>query len=290
MERYASSKDSFDITPDTNPSFDVEEYNICLKLKSHPTGTIDVKFTDVPGEFMRSGGLTDGELDELIEKTNMFIIAVDTPYLMEADGSYAEKRNFCEVVCNWIHKIDVSDEAAKKSYKKMVLFVPLKCEKYMNDGKMEEVNNKIHARYKSAFNYLGGSTAHNCVVAITPIVTMGIIEFAMFDRNKEDGSYIEIDGLPMAKYYKRDSSKTELAPRFCEQPIYYLLAYILKSAADKHPEKGGILGVFQWVSHTFMKLPNRKDWLAQTDWVLNRIKTSGDGYELISDPLHFKRS
>ncbi len=276
-------KDSFFLTPDEGPGLDKRSRKLEISLKSHSNSNLDLLLTDVPGEWMKKGSENEAIMQEELASSNVFIVAIDTPYLMEADGKYNEARNYCSHVCERILHLDFSGDA-----KKMILFVPLKCEKYVHiQGGLEEIRDRVKAAYQPVFTSLCGQNAKNCVLAITPIVTMGVIQFGTFKRDEATGAIEEKLGIPTAIYHKT-AGKTELEPKYCEQLIYYLLAYILKTAALMMNNKKGLWRGLQWFANIFLKMPTGKNWLAQTDWILKQLNTSDDGYELLSDPLHFK--
>ena len=284
-EKYAEMvafgrKDTVSIIPDANPGQDIVKHDMSVSLKTYPNSKIELTFTDVHGETMRT---CPGELRDTLHISNVCIVAIDTPFLMEEDGEYNEPRNYCSDVCDRIEELEFDE----KSGKKMVLFVPLKCEKYIAQGRMQEVCDKIKESYESAFDFLAVKNRQNCVVAITPIVTIGILEFSKFERDDE-GNIKETGGIPTAIYWKPDSEKMKLETKYCEQLIYYLLAYILKMTADRNPNRKGLLGGLQWFANVFLRMPTAKNWLDQTEWILKQLKTEGDGYELLSDPLHFR--
>lgn len=57
--------------------------------------------------------------------------------MMEEEGRFNEYRNFCRRTGEML-KMALSDKGISWQ-KKLILFVPLKCERYLEERKMEEV-------------------------------------------------------------------------------------------------------------------------------------------------------
>lgn len=79
----------------------------------------------------------------------------------------------------------------------MILFVPLKCEKYYNQRKlsedrMEELNVKVKKAYEKLITFITqGENKDRYECAIAPIFTLGNARFNRFagnDTNASDGS------------------------------------------------------------------------------------------------------
>ena len=93
-----------------------------------------ITFIDIPGEWLMSREDKD-KLDTVISQSQIIIIAIDTPHLMEEGGDFNNAFNITQQVYNFLKNIK-----GKKDVPRMVLFVPIKCEKYYHEGKMDEVN------------------------------------------------------------------------------------------------------------------------------------------------------
>ncbi len=190
-----ASKDEF-LEKTRVPTSESVVHELSINLKSTPLNSgIKMSFIDIPGEWIKGGEFNEN-MEKELKSSNVFIVAIDAPLLMEENGAFNETVNYCSAVCNRIKQLDLSDAGVMASGKKMILFVPLKCEKYFAEGRMPEVNDKIKDRYKPTFNFLRGSIAHNCEVAIVPILTMGIFKFDGFKRDKNG------EVKPFAKYAK----------------------------------------------------------------------------------------
>ena len=113
----------------------------------------------------------------------------------------------------------------------MILFVPLKCEKYYACGQMGTLNLKIKEAYKDLLNYVNtGDARKNYEVVIAPILTFGkdTVFFSRFEED-EDGNPIMDDHnrLPAVPLFKFQNRNADYSPQFCEQPLLYALSYLL---------------------------------------------------------------
>lgn len=185
---------------------------------------------------------------------------------------------------------DLKDES---SYIKMVLFVPLKCERYLNDGKMDEVCKKTEEAYSSLISYLQQNKM-KYEVAVTPIFTLGGAEFSYFERDDETKRILlnkEYKTPEKAVYSFPDMSVRKPSPKYCEQPLIYLLEYLMNLAAYKEwakYQKG------TWMEKAIIKL---NGWLFNVATmesfsdkgydILDYLKKTGDGYHIIQNPMKF---
>lgn len=77
------------------------------------------------------------------------MIAIDTPHMMEEEGKYNERRNFCHRTGEMIK---MALEKARPQ-RMLVLFVPLKCERYLKDNKMDKVLTATMQSYEELIRY-----------------------------------------------------------------------------------------------------------------------------------------
>ena len=219
----------------------------------------------------------------LFASSNILIVAVDTPHLIEENGLFCDARNYVSAVNNLIKNNVKFEENGKSTGKKMVLFVPLKCEKYKHDGRMDEVNSKIKEVYKETFDYLGGENANNCVLAITPIFTMGGIEFSQFEREGRNIKIKEEYGkkVPEKAFYRHWNDEKEPKFEFCEQPLLYILVFMLENARQKKENSN----IFAKIFDLFRNMPSAKDFLERKESLKEKIKRDGDGYQIVQNPM-----
>ena len=165
---------------------------------------------EVPGSEFQDK-ITDSTV-EIIRQTQAFIIVIDTPWLMEK-GRKGIRHNDVQIISELL--ISVFSEN-KEAEEKLLLFVPMKCEKYYNAGRINEVNTAIKDAYAELIEHL--KTFEKTTIYITPALTLGNLEFLSFQT--------DTDGAERATY--KYTGKENYAPRFTEQPFIYVMDYLLK--------------------------------------------------------------
>jgi GTPase SAR1 family protein len=171
-----------------------------------PVVNIDIK--DFPGEYLTS---RKADVKQYIEESDVILLAIDTPYLMEGDDALNEEMNKVDLVINYF------DENSELVKNKLVLLVPLKCEKYFLDQEIEDVSDKVEKKYEKLIAFF---KKNNIASAITPIKTLGDVVFDKFEKNER-----EIGVSKIAKY-KFANDNPSYRPMYCVQPLYYLLTYV----------------------------------------------------------------
>lgn len=238
---------------DDNPTSAMKTYNFKLFMgnKAFP-----FKIHDIPGEW-----LTDNhqrEVQSLIKESQVIIIAIDTPYLFakmtsKGYGIYHEEYNKPAEIANFF-KNSLSKEYIQD---RMILFVPIKCERYYHltncpklnvyqRNYMQELVDAIGCGYQDLLGYLRSEAAlrNNTTLAITPILSAGGIDFVRFRKDEKTGKIVSLYQEPeFLKEYEQGYS-----PKFCEQPMIYALLYILMQEQQRERPAFGMGGIFRGVS------------------------------------------
>ena len=241
---------------------------------------MNILFSDVSGEYYDMGSYHDAEVREKIREYDVFLIAIDTPYLMEAANpenslcyeAINNSYNHVNDIYTFMTELDDADGMDAK----LVIFAPLKCEKWVKDGCVAKVVERVKKVYESVIHAL--SQYSNVEIDIMPIQTVGNIVFheqtkamlcainkkeqrqCAIINNKtqvrfEDGTVEDID-LKKHKFQPdnaaviRESSPfvapnswfttvgKEYAPNNCDQLAYYILQfYLAKVLFAKDVEK-----------------------------------------------------
>ena len=281
--------------PDDNPTLEINEYCFNISIKTKNMAKICLNFIDYPGEWLAQKDKYE-LLIKLMKKCNVILVAIDTPYLMEethsgkveAIGDYNDYKNYSSRIAVMLKE---SFELGENRLPKMVLFVPLKCEKYKGE-KMQEVNAKIKIAYNETFNFLAGHNSKYCQLAITPIFTMGCASFSRFET-RDDGTYVvDKDHIPQA-LYMFDAQADKPEPKFCEQPLVYVLTYLFERARlateRKKAGQNWFEDIWDLFAENFFNRPSSRDFLAEKDTIMHNLKDNGEGYEIVQNPLGFHR-
>lgn len=232
-------------------------------------GKMDIVFTDANGEFFESGRKHSSEICQMVKDSDVFVVAIDTPSLMEAvnpenhlmNEAVNKAVNNVGDIHNFITYLDDKNGADAK----MVIFVPLKCEKWAQEGRLDEVARRVKDVYAVPIQAL--SSFKNVEVDIIPIQTVGSIVFSehlksylclhgndtplrcsLVNGKKivrfADGSEREVDGskdkfvIDPQSPIREESSilrpnswftvvSKSYSPHNCEQLAYYILRFVL---------------------------------------------------------------
>lgn len=134
-----------------------------------------------------------------------------------------------------------------------------------------ELLNKVLDSYKSIIEVF--STSNRTAIVIAPILTVGGVAFDSFDsENSLKANYKFYDGETVDGKYAR------YEPRFCVQPIFYLLSFVAKKYKIQRNNTGLLESIFQSISDFFDK--NQDFLIEMTKIDKLRIK-NGNGYKLL---------
>lgn len=182
---------------------DINEYDYDITVSKY--FQIKLHCVDIPGETI-DGNMTVAA--ELVKNTDVIIVAIDTPQLQE-NGFLGINFNR---VNNVSDLISTAFEGAKCS--KQLLFVPMKCEKYVHNNSMCQIVQRINDVYADLIRYW--KNICDIPVYVVPVQTLGDLEFCHFDTG----------GRAQVAYYKFVGNKN-YSPRWCEQPMIYAISYLI---------------------------------------------------------------
>ena len=190
----------------TGSDYDIKKFDLSVNIQRNLT--VDVRCIDIPGEVLNEDM---PKACAAIEKADVLMIAIDTPQLYKG-GSSGKKFNQVDSIIDLLKTALIP----KKLYNKRIIFVPIKCEKYIRSGEMNKVNQKIKEVYEDLI-HLWTETAHKHIY-ITPVISLGDVEFSHFEKTG-NGNNIA--------YYKYTGNKNH-SPKWCEQPILYAIEFALQ--------------------------------------------------------------
>lgn len=241
---------------------------------------IDLEIRDYPGEYL----VKEPEIvADYIREASAVLVAIDTPCLMEEGGRYHEGKNRPELVTDFL--IRYLDQEGSK----LVLFVPLKCEKYYLNDTIDQVRERVRESYRELIDYLRDKEnvhglKNKICCAVTPIQTLGGVAFDSFETD-ENGRVREIstpDGkqLPAGVNYHYVTTDAKYAPKYCVQPLYYLLSFVSKQYQRLQAQEkvSGWLGKLR---ETFRLIPNVDNFMLEIASLgLRRMDGTG-GYKVL---------
>ena len=293
-----SNKDNSNIfLVDKNPTSNFWLYKLHLQIPGTKR-EMDIEFRDSAGEFFEASGSHAQETEEYIKNCDVFVIVVDTPYLM---GSVDEStKDLCPEsidlgtnrvpdIQNFLTHID--DKEGQDA--KMVVFVPLKCEKW---AKEPNGLNKVTARIKEVYGtHIKNLSAYEKMnICVIPMQTSGNILFSEFRKayiynsidgpvrcckiddetvRKEDGendlpmpgeTVVEdgeavINGTTLQRpysWYQINPNDSSFAPKNCDQLPLHIIRFMLMKLmdAEANVQHGGLLG---WIYDFLRDMINR---------------------------------
>ena len=175
LQNFLKKYNSSDFLVDKGPTRNWWLYKMQITLAG-TNKTMMMEFRDSAGEFFDFGGKHSEETEQYVADCDVYIIVVDTPYLMCDDEAVCEAANVTDSIHSFLMSIDKSSGEGKEPSPKMVMFVPIKCEKWLHNGTISVVNEKIKEKYAPIIHHL--IMRPNTDVSIIPVETAGDIEFS----------------------------------------------------------------------------------------------------------------
>ena len=216
-------RDGKDIAEAITGDSDARSYQFELK-RSIAADDVQIRlsFQDYPGGWLMSGrnNKSDPHYQQVlsfVKKSEIVLVAVDAPYLMEANGEYHQRRNIPDLIADTIKDAWGDDD---DSTPRMVILVPIKCEKYDSADR----NGLIEATRQGYSGLLSCcQSLKKCAVICAPAQTTGCVKFDHFVTMEPD------DDIP-SPVFSMSKSKDERGynPRDCSQTSRYCLVYTLK--------------------------------------------------------------
>lgn len=154
--------------------------------------SLNLRFHDYPGGYIESSASPEqrGYVDNLVRDSHVVVIAIDAPPMMEKNGLYDETINRPSQI-----KVMFANAYQSLSSRRLVLFAPVKCEKYAAtpDG-AQKLTRRVRESYAQTFDFFNGEDLRSRVAAvITPVQTVGGVIFSQLQ---------ETDGGPRFLYRK----------------------------------------------------------------------------------------
>ncbi len=239
---------------------------------------IDLEIRDYPGEYLEREPET---VASFINEASAIMIAIDTPCLMEEDGRYDRGKNRLDLVADFL--LDHLDNQSEK----LLLLVPLKCEKYYLENRIDEVRDRVKAAYIGLIDHFRDQDnmfgfKHKVCCAVTPIQTLGTVKFHDFGRSP-DGSVNETEkcGMPLPRemQFEYAVSNANYAPVNCEQPLYYLLSFISKQYR-KEKEAQKTTGFIGRLLNMFNLIPKVEEFFLEIQSLAAKRIDGTQGYQI----------
>lgn len=160
----------------TNKKWD---YSLELTLTG-TTDSMNITFTDVNGEFFEGGNIHQADIIDLVKEYDVFVVAIDTPFMMEARNDDSE---LVDTVINKVYNCTLSihtfltqinDNDGKDA--KLVIFTPIKCEYWAQNNLLDNVVAAVKEDYETSIKAL--SKYKSVQIEILPVQTIGSAVFS----------------------------------------------------------------------------------------------------------------
>lgn len=216
------------------------EHNFTLRHQAVKDTQVPLRFSDYPGGWVTSGEPT---LQARLDKTDILLVAVDTPALVHEDGRWHHHFN---------HPQRVRDMLADWSQKKrrmLLALVPLKCERWTPDeASAIALSKQVYEAYKDDLEPVRASNNVGRLV-VCPVQTVGSLHFNHYQVTR---------GEPVAQYQGRPNAV--YSPKWTAEP----LRLVVEAALQKRERERSLFeSVFEWFSGDARGLRTAMDTLVE---------------------------
>ena len=152
---------------DQNPTMNFWDYTLRLQIPG--TGRdMEILFRDSAGEVFDANSEHYQNTLNYAKECDVFVVVVDTPYLMAGNDVEKDAANIKDNIHTFLTNM-------KRDKAVQVIFVPVKCEKWIKKGTIGDVIDAVKTLYKATIKDL--LATDKIEVSIIPIQTAGDIVF-----------------------------------------------------------------------------------------------------------------
>ena len=235
----------------------LREYAFTIKGKRK---SVPVRFFDFPGGWINPYDESQIKNYErvisIVQKSMVIIAAVNMPYIMEYNGRYKDYAGVEEI--EHVIKMSMQDEKDK-----LILFVPIKCERYTRTpADREKLLAKIKENFSGTLKLIENPVYKDrLAIAVLPIHTVGNAQFSRF----------EMDGKNIIREIYLKNRSLKFSPKDADQPLRYAMSFLLSEF--KKSSKGF------WGS--FLDFVFSRDNMAEiSSFIRNGIKADEEGFKI----------
>lgn len=152
---------------DKNPTMNFWDYTLRLQIPG--TGRdMEVVFRDSAGEVFDANSEHYQNTLDYAKECDVFVVVVDIPYLMAGNDVEKDAANIKDNIHTFLTNM-------RRNKAVQVIFVPVKCEKWIKEGTIDDVIDAVKTLYKATIKDL--LATEKIEVSIIPIQTAGDIVF-----------------------------------------------------------------------------------------------------------------
>lgn len=177
---------------------------------------------DYPGEYGINRPEKQEEVKNFLRESAAIVIPIDAAALMEQGGKYHETFNQPIQLTDWFKEVFQDWETPR-----LVIFAPVKCEKYIKEQRKDELFDGVECGYKKLLKKLSSDDLLGKVaVAIAPVETVGNVFFSRLEETEQKET---------RWYYRKYDANDRYEPKNSEQPLKYILKFICEVYLSKKP-------------------------------------------------------
>ena len=183
--------------------------------------SIPLKFSDFPGEWLDprdpENASKYAEVEKIARSSSVIIAVIDSPYLMHRGKAYSSEAGIPEI--EHVIENSLTDDG------KLILLVPVKCERYLeNEHDAETLCNTVKKYFSRTIALASPSSSYygKAAVCILPVKTMGNVMFARFEE--KDGRTVQVYRRIIGRKFK---------PEHTDQPLRYAMSFLLEQYRQK---------------------------------------------------------
>lgn len=222
---------------------DEREFKFELLDHSNKEPFMKINFIDIPGEWvgLNAKDYQIKKVKEHIIKSDILLITIDSPAMMEHGGDHMPKINNPDIINDALVRIIKADK------NRLIIFCPVKCEKYL-DTEVKSNNSfaltkETKKYYGKSLDYFRKNLSNNICVAITPVQTLGGVRLQ---------KVIVENGEPLFSFVKK-TADSKLSPKDCDQPLRYILSFILSQHISNEGFWSWLFGSNRFVRNALIK-------------------------------------
>lgn len=171
LEHFISKRKNNTFLADKGPTMNYWKYVLQLQIPGTDK-RMEIEFLDVPGSFLQNEKIHLMEIISFVNESDIIVVVVDTPYLMVGSKEIAEAANAIDTILTLLMQVDCHETEKAKQ----ILFVPVKCEKWVKEGKIDNVSEKVEEMYHPIIRDFRSSYKNE--LSIIPVETAGDILFS----------------------------------------------------------------------------------------------------------------
>ena len=256
--------DDFDASPTVTGTADSQQFSFGLGRIAEPP-RFQLVFRDYPGGWLHDAK-RHPDIHKFIRESQVILLAVDAPSLMELNGKWNEEINAVSQIRDCLK--EALQEVPSDLQQKLVMVCPIKCERYVqNLSTRDDLLKKIDKNYEGIFDLLRNEPLEGkTAVAVVPVQTLGNVWFSRFSEHGE--------GLPNYHFRRIKSDEPGYAPRHVEQPLCYTVSFALKQYLER---RSLVKMVGDWFSnrnvafdHALKELANKRKSKSEEGFIIKQ--------------------